>query len=175
MEQITDLYSVAIDTPIGKLMAVATESGLSALEFIDENKSLSNFLKSKYRILDSGNSITDQTKKELQEYFEKKRITFSIPLDFIGTNFQKAVWKSLLQIKFGKTSSYEEQARLLGNPLAIRAMAHANGLNKIAIIVPCHRVIGKNGSMTGYAGGIWRKEWLLDHEGSVRRTLKLAF
>ena len=175
MKSPIDLCSQKIETPLGIMTIIASDSGLSFLEFSQDNPSEFEeaLPANSYRILDKENEITKLTKIQLQEYFDRKRTCFDIPLDFIGTDFQKKVWESLLQIEFGKLSSYEDQSKMIGNPLAIRAMAHANGQNKIAIVVPCHRVIGKDGSMTGYAGGIWRKEWLLDHEGSVKKSLKL--
>lgn len=105
----------------------------------------------------------------MEEYFEGKRTDFDIPLDLIGSEFQIGVWEQLLRIPYGKTRSYKEQAEALGKPLAIRAVANANGLNKISILIPCHRVIGSDGSLTGYGGGLWRKEKLLQLEGAPIR------
>lgn len=102
--------------------------------------------------------------KELKEYFIGKRKEFSVPLVTPGTDFQKSVWKVLQEIPYGKTRSYKEQAIAIGNLKAIRAVATANGDNRIAILVPCHRVIGSDGQMTGYGGGIWRKQWMIQME-----------
>lgn len=105
-----------------------------------------------------------QTARELDEYFEGKRESFYIPLLMVGTDFQKSVWKALLQIPYGKTSTYKKQAKMIENEKAIRAVANANSLNAISIIVPCHRIIGSDGSLTGYAGGLELKQRLLDIE-----------
>jgi AraC family transcriptional regulator of adaptative response/methylated-DNA-[protein]-cysteine methyltransferase len=102
--------------------------------------------------------------KELDEYFNGTRKEFTVRLDAPGTPFQKAVWECLLKIPYGETRSYKMQAILLGRPLAVRAVASANGCNRISIVIPCHRVIGENGDLTGYGGGLVRKKWLLEHE-----------
>jgi AraC family transcriptional regulator of adaptative response/methylated-DNA-[protein]-cysteine methyltransferase len=101
---------------------------------------------------------------QLTEYFKGERREFDIPLDLFGTEFQKTVWLSLLQVPYGHTISYGEQAKLIERPTAVRAVANANGQNRVAIILPCHRVIGSNGALTGYGGGLWRKEKLLELE-----------
>ncbi len=101
---------------------------------------------------------------QLDEYFQKKRTTFNLKLNPQGTDFQKEVWKALQQIPYAKTRSYLKQSEAMGNVKAIRAVASANGKNPIWIVIPCHRVIGSDGSLTGYAGGLWRKRWLLEHE-----------
>ncbi|CAA0159523.1 Methylated-DNA--protein-cysteine methyltransferase [Tenacibaculum maritimum] len=106
---------------------------------------------------------------QLDEYFKGKRIQFNLKLNPQGTSFQQRVWKELLNIPYNKTKSYLEQAKSLGDIKAIRAVASANGKNPIWIILPCHRVIGSDGSLTGYAGGIWRKKWLLAHENPVKQ------
>ena len=103
-------------------------------------------------------------RKQLDEYFSGNRKEFNIPLVTPGTDFQKAVWKELLEIPYGTTRSYQEQADALNRPDSVRAVANANGMNRISIIIPCHRVIGSDGSLTGYGGGLKRKKWLLDHE-----------
>jgi len=101
---------------------------------------------------------------QLDEYFKRQRQTFDLPLELPGTAFQQQVWRQLLTIPYGQTASYLEIAQAIGNPQAVRAVGAANGRNPISIIVPCHRVIGANGQLTGYGGGLWRKEWLLAHE-----------
>jgi AraC family transcriptional regulator of adaptative response/methylated-DNA-[protein]-cysteine methyltransferase len=106
----------------------------------------------------------DTLREQMDEYFKGERRNFDIPLDLVGTEFQKQVWISLLQIPYGCTTTYAKQAELLGKPSAVRAVANANGKNKISIILPCHRVIGTNGSLTGYGGGIERKKKLLEFE-----------
>ena len=105
----------------------------------------------------------------MAEYFNGKRIKFSILLNPKGTPFQKSVWKELITIPFGKTTSYLSQSNSLEKPKAIRAIASANGKNPICIVIPCHRVIGSDGSLTGYAAGVWRKKWLLDHENPLKQ------
>lgn len=105
--------------------------------------------------------------KQLDEYFTGERKNFDLPLKQAGTPFQQQVWENLLQIEFGKTISYNQLSIQMNNPLAIRAIASANGKNNLWIVVPCHRVIGSDGSLTGYAGGLWRKQWLLEHEVRV--------
>lgn len=106
----------------------------------------------------------DALKRQLAEYFKGERREFDISLDLVGTEFQKMVWLSLLQVPYGHTISYAEQAKLIGRPTAVRAVANTNGQNRVAIILPCHRVIGSNGTLTGYGGGLWRKEKLLELE-----------
>ncbi len=106
---------------------------------------------------------------QLKEYFEGQRAVFDLKLNPSGTDFQKKVWEELLKIPFGKTATYLDMAKRLGDPKCIRAAATANGKNPLWIIVPCHRVIGSDGSLTGYAGGLWRKKWLLDHENPVKQ------
>lgn len=107
--------------------------------------------------------------QQLEEYFNKKRKVFNLKLNPEGTDFQKRVWQALLEIPYGKTLSYLELSKQLGDAKAIRAVAAANGKNPLWIIVPCHRVIGSDGSLTGYAGGLWRKQWLLEHENDVQQ------
>jgi methylated-DNA-[protein]-cysteine S-methyltransferase len=118
-------------------------------------------------------TVIEQCILELDEYFHRGRKFFTVELNPMGTAFQKKVWTELINIPFGKTISYEALAILLGDVKAIRAVGLANGQNPIGIIVPCHRVIGKNGDLTGYAGGLENKEWLLYHEGSIMRQLTL--
>ena len=109
--------------------------------------------------------------KQLQEYFSGTRQTFQLQLNLKGTDFQKSVWRELLNIPYGKTISYLELSRRLGDVKAIRAVAAANGQNPFWIVVPCHRVIGSDGSLTGYAGGLWRKKWLLEHESPYKQQV----
>jgi len=102
--------------------------------------------------------------RQLEEYFSGKRRRFDLALDLQGTEFEKKVWRQLLRIPYGQTASYQETAQAIGRPKAVRAVGAANGKNLVAIIVPCHRVIGRDGRLVGYGGGLWRKKWLLDHE-----------
>ena len=152
---ITDYYN----SPIGTIRIQYSDIGLSALTF---EKSESN-PSGKFPEL-------DECRKQLDEYFAGKRREFNIPLDLNGTDFQKSVWNELLKIRFGQTISYSLLARKLGNLKAIRAVANANAKNPVSIIVPCHRVTGTGGNLTGYAGGLWRKKWLLDHEKQLYQT-----
>lgn len=155
-------------TPIGAMIACASEEGLCLLEFTDRRMLETEFKDLQKRLnavlLPGEHKILSQTKDELQEYFEGTRTSFTVPLNYPGTEFQKTVWEELLKIPIGSTKSYRDQAIACGNIRAIRAVASANGMNRIAIIIPCHRVIGSDGSLTGYAGGLERKRWLLDHE-----------
>ena len=113
--------------------------------------------------------LFDDVVTQLNEYFQGNRTDFQFKMNPIGTDFQKKVWEELLKIPFGKTVSYQEVTNNLGDPKAIRAVANANSKNPLWIVIPCHRVIGSDGSLTGYAGGLWRKKWLLDHENPVKQ------
>lgn len=162
------IFKQNIETPIGTLVACATEENLCLLQFSD-NKKLDAILKNISRhlqmeIVEKENALLKKLEIQLQEYFNGKRTIFSIPMSPIGTDFQKSVWKVLQDVPYGKTISYQEQSILLHNPKAIRAVANANGQNKIVILLPCHRIIGTNGSLTGYSAGIWRKQKLLELE-----------
>lgn len=165
------LTSSPINTPLGDMLALFSEHGLCLLEFTDYTR-----LPAAIRAVEQalGRTAVAQTtapsrrlQSELDEYFARRRTRFSIPLDFIGTPFQKSVWQALLAVPYGTTRSYREQAVQCGKPTAIRAVAAANGRNKIAILVPCHRIIGSDGSLTGYAGGLARKQALLTLEQAV--------
>lgn len=165
---IVSLYTIQIRTPIGEMQACATDRGLCLLEFM-ERKNLAAELEQlqklmKVELTQAAHPCLEQAQREMDEYFAGTRKQFGVPLHTPGTEFQQNVWQALLQIPYGVTRTYKEQALILGNLPAIRAVAHANGMNRIAIIIPCHRVIGHNGNLTGYAGGIWRKKWLLEHE-----------
>lgn len=157
-----------MNTPLGPMFVGATLKGLSILEFSDRRMLETEFRDLQVRlnaiILRGENDLTKKTKKELLEYFNGTRTEFSIPIDAPGTDFQKNVWKALQTIPYAGTRSYQEQAEFLGKPNAVRAVANANGCNRIAIVIPCHRVIGKDGSLTGYGGGLERKKWLLKFE-----------
>ncbi len=157
-----------IETPIGPLVAAATSRGLCLLEFTDRRRLEVQFarLRKQFKcaIVPGRNDHLEQVKKELTEYFSGRRRSFSVPLVVAGSPFEKKVWEALLTIPHGKTVSYEEIARLIGSPNASRAVGRANGFNRIAILIPCHRVINKNGELGGYGGGLWRKKKLLELE-----------
>jgi AraC family transcriptional regulator of adaptative response/methylated-DNA-[protein]-cysteine methyltransferase len=169
IEKIIDLKR--IETMLGTMIACADENGICLLEFSDrkalptELKSISKDLNA--NIVQGENPHFITLEKELSEYFEGRRTTFTVPLSPVGTPFQKQVWDILQAIPYGTTRSYQDQADILGNPKSVRAVANANGFNKISIIIPCHRVIGSNGQLTGYGGGIWRKQKLLELEKAI--------
>lgn len=160
-----------LTTPLGPMYVCASDKGICLLEFTDrkmletEFRDLQKQLSA--QILMGENTHIKQVKKELQEYFDRKRKKFEVALDTPGTDFQKAVWQALQNIPFGTTSTYEQQAIQLNKPKAVRAVGRANGLNRISIVLPCHRIIGKNGKLTGYGGGIERKKWLIDFEQKI--------
>ena len=162
------LNIVRFTTPIGPMFACAGSKGICLLEFTDRRMLETEFKDLCKRlnavILPGENPHLDQVQAEIQEYFLGKRKIFTVPLHAPGTEFQKSVWKILQEIPYGETRSYKQQAITLGNPNAIRAVASANGHNRISIIIPCHRVIGSDGSLTGYGGGLHRKKWLIDFE-----------
>ena len=157
-----------INTPIGEMLAISDQHALHLLEFFDR-KGLPVELKKLQKaahssIVFSPNRINDRVEKALYEYFSGQSCQFDIPLAKIKGGFAPLVWQALRQIPAGDTRSYSDLARAINRPTAMRAVARANGENQIAIIIPCHRVIGADGSLTGYAGGLWRKDWLLRHE-----------
>lgn len=146
-------------SPIGTIRIETTDAGIKGLYFENETPSQPTSQQ-----IDMESHITQQ----LDEYFSRKRTMFDLELDLQGTDFQKKVWMELLKIPYGKTISYKELSLRLGNLKAIRAAGAANGANPVSIIVPCHRVIGSDGSLTGYAGGLWRKKWLLELESGSK-------
>lgn len=160
-----------IETPLGTMFACAVDEGICLLEFTDRKNmekqfiSLSKALNAE--IVQGDNRHFKQLEEELKEYFEGRRQRFDVPLYISGTEFQEKVWQLLREIPMGETRTYRQQSEFLGNPKAIRAVGTANGINKIAILIPCHRVIGSNGDLVGYAGGIWRKQKLLELEGAI--------
>jgi AraC family transcriptional regulator, regulatory protein of adaptative response / methylated-DNA-[protein]-cysteine methyltransferase len=162
------ITTTTIETELGTMIAGAVDEGICLLEFSDrkmlntEYKDLTKHFKT--TIQEGENKHFGLLRKQLKEYFAGKRKEFSVPLAAPGSTFQQAVWKELMNIPYGSTRSYLEQSIALGKPESIRAVANANGMNRISIIIPCHRVIGSDGSLTGYGGGLKRKRWLLDHE-----------
>ncbi|HPM09483.1 MAG TPA: methylated-DNA--[protein]-cysteine S-methyltransferase, partial [Paludibacter sp.] len=161
----TILNITYVDTDLGLMIACASKKGICMFEFADQEHielQISRISKAfKVTLLEGENPHFDTLRQQLKEYFKGERKEFNIPLDLVGTDFQKKVWKSLIEIPYGSTISYGEQAKLIGKPKAVRAVANANAKNKVSIILPCHRVIGADGKLTGYGGGLWRKEKLL--------------
>jgi len=157
---------LCIDSPLGNILAGAAEQGICLLEFREQNNlDMSSTSRQLNANIEEGDSVHFASLiKQLNEYFEGRRKIFDVPLLMLGTAFQQEVWQQLLTIPYGSTRSYKEQSMTLNKVDAIRAVAGANGANRIAILIPCHRVIGGDGSLTGYAGGLWRKKWLLDLE-----------
>jgi len=159
---------IRIETPLGTMLAGGVADGICLLEFSDrrmletELKQIAKYFNA--TLIQGENKHFNLLRTELKEYFEKKLKNFSVPLCAPGTEFQKAVWKTMQKIPYGTTWSYKQEAEKLGRPKSVRAVANANGQNRISIIIPCHRVIGSNGTLTGYGGGLWRKKWLLEHE-----------
>lgn len=150
-----------IKTPLGIAKIVGNENGVSEISVLDEGEVSTEIP-----------MVLQDAVSQLNDYFEGKRIDFDFKLNPKGTEFQQKVWKALLEIPYGKTRTYLEQSKILGDVKAIRAVASANGKNPLWIVVPCHRVIGTDGSLTGYAGGLWRKKWLLEHENpSTQQSL----
>jgi methylated-DNA-[protein]-cysteine S-methyltransferase len=150
-----------IESPVGKLKLVASEKGLVAILWENDNP---RRVRLNELVADNKHPVLTETERQLDEYFAGKRKTFSVPLDMRGTRFQKDVWEVLLAIPFGETRSYGQLAKQLGNPRATRAVGAANGRNPLSIIVPCHRVIGSSGKLTGFAGGLDTKAKLLSLE-----------
>lgn len=153
------LYLGYFQCPLGIVEIEATKKALVSVKIFSAD-SLMNHDEIKE------NAIIKKAKKQLEEYFTHKRKEFDIPLDFIGSEFQQKVWNEVAKIPFGKTITYGKLAVAMGSKKYTRAVGNANGKNPIWIIVPCHRVIGNQGELTGYAGGLWRKQWLLEHEST---------
>lgn len=169
-----------IDTPLGPMVAGVTETALCLLEFKDrpmlplQKERLARQLDSELVAIAADAAPGDMLRRvqqQLRAYFSGTSLTFDLPLHFSGTAFQQKVWRELIRIPAGETRSYAAQAIAIGKPEAVRAVARANGDNKMAIVVPCHRVIGSDGSLTGYGGGLRRKRWLLSHEQWRHGTL----
>jgi len=156
------MKTVNIQTPLGIAVINGDEQGISEISILDGEAGVSDKIPEELQGCIS----------QLQEYFEGKRLFFDFKLNPQGTDFQKRVWSELREIPFGKTLSYLDLSKRIGDVKAIRAVASANGRNPLWIVIPCHRVIGTDGSLTGYAGGLWRKKWLLEHESpSIQQTL----
>jgi methylated-DNA-[protein]-cysteine S-methyltransferase len=155
------METATIESPLGTVKITGDENGISTISIVTDNLIT--------------RTIPDQLQEcvsQLREYFDGKRTHFKCKLNPQGTEFQQKVWRELLEIPFGTTISYLELSKKIGDVKAIRAVASANGKNPLWIVIPCHRVIGTDGSLTGYAGGLWRKKWLLEHENpSIQQSL----
>ncbi len=150
------LYEAHYSSPIGLIRVTGTAEAITAVQFVEHRPAPA-----------PSHPLVEEAVQQLAAYFAGTRKTFDLNLHLAGTEFQLRVWRTLCNIPYGKTASYQEIADAIGAPAAVRAVGAANGRNPLAIIVPCHRVIGSNGRLTGYGGGLWRKEWLLHHEGAL--------
>ena len=151
------LHQLDYVSPIGLIEIIGTEEAVYSILFAERDQPVKLI----------GEETPESLKlclQELDEYFKGERFEFTFPYAYEGTDFQKTVWHALKEIPYAKTGSYKDIAATIGNEKAIRAVGSANGKNKLSIVIPCHRIIGSNGKLTGYAGGLWRKEWLLEHE-----------
>lgn len=148
-------------SPIGSISVATNDNGILSISFLDNDESFAPEYHS---------GIVEMVLRQLDEYFSGTRTTFDLPLAPDGTEFEQRVWKELLSVKFGETASYLDIAKKLNSTGAIRAVGRANGANPIAIIIPCHRIVGSDGTLTGYSGGLRRKRWLLDHEARIAGT-----
>ncbi len=157
-----EIFFDSLETPLGVLCVEAGNGAIRAISF--SSPSFGAPKKS---------SITDSAIEQLRAYFGGELQHFSLPIAPEGTNFERNVWDALIKVPYASTCSYSDIANTLHNPKAIRAVGRANGLNPIAIVIPCHRIIGSEGSLTGYAGGLWRKRWLLDHEARIAGKILL--
>jgi AraC family transcriptional regulator of adaptative response/methylated-DNA-[protein]-cysteine methyltransferase len=171
----THLTGRWLETPLGPMLAVVSDAGLVMLEFVDR-RALESELAEMRRAFGSGivpgdHALLDTAGRQLDEYFAGTRSEFDLPLDPRGSQFELRVWEALRQIPYGETTSYVAVARAIGSPASSRAIGRANGRNKIAIVIPCHRVIRSDGALCGYGGGLWRKEWLIAYERERRPAL----
>ena len=156
-----------IQTPLGSISIYANDKAINAVLFVKDGEVINE--------KESQHPLIQKCVLQLNEYFAGTRRVFDLPLQQDGSMFQQSVWQQLLKIDFGKTISYMELSKRIGDVKAIRAVGTTNGKNQIAIIVPCHRVIGSDGSLTGYAGELWRKKWLLEHEGKFANGVQTLF
>ncbi|CAM3939933.1 methylated-DNA--[protein]-cysteine S-methyltransferase [Mesobacillus zeae] len=161
----TKIYKLDYESPIGVIEIIGTDKVIISIMFSEENKK-GNLLHAETPL------VLVECYNQLDEYFKGDRHEFTFSYQFEGTDFQKTVWEALKEIPYGETGSYKDIAVSIGNEKAIRAVGSANGKNKLSIVIPCHRVISSNGKLTGYAGGLWRKEWLLQHEKSCNKEHK---
>ena len=163
-----EYYQAVLDTPLGPMLAIGDEKALYLLEFVDRRgleREIARLSKKTQSAITPGSSPPILSiEKELSAYFKGKLTEFTTPLFYFDSSFQKKVWEELKKIPFGQTRSYSDLAQMIGQPTARRAVARANSSNQLAIIIPCHRVINANGQLGGYAGGLSRKQRLLEHE-----------
>ena len=166
--------TLRIATPLGPMVAAATDEGVCLLEFGDRRMLTTQFLRLRQRLVcvfaPGRNDHLGRLEDELTRYFAGTLKSFTVPLVTPGTDFQRAVWDQLERLPYGETRSYEAIARAVGRPAAVRAVGRANGDNRVAIVIPCHRVVRADGSLCGYGGGLWRKRWLLEHERGAGRN-----
>jgi AraC family transcriptional regulator of adaptative response/methylated-DNA-[protein]-cysteine methyltransferase len=164
-----DCLRVALlDTPMGPMLAAVSNTAVCQLEFADRRGLEKSYAEMRRRfalpVVPGANAVMNQLKTELDEYFQGQRREFTVPLALHGTKFQESTWRALQRVPYGQTASYEAIARSIKSPTAVRAVARANGTNRLYPLVPCHRVIAKDGSLSGYGGGVWRKRLLLEME-----------
>jgi len=177
-ENVNCLIAKWIDTPLGAMLALGNSDGIHLLEFVDRQilkSEISELRKLTGSVVIPGsNPYLEKLADEMKSYFAGESLKFTVPIIMIGSPFEKSVWKLLGTIPPGQTWSYAEMARKIGRPTAARAVGRANGMNHLALIIPCHRVIRADGTLCGYGGGIWRKKWLLEHERRIMRTSRGA-
>ena len=161
-------------SPLGTLTIKASEDAITEISFLNSNKG-DKVNEAEIEFISSQSSVINNCIKQLDEYFSGERKVFDLALTHTGTVFQKEVWKELMNIPYGKNISYLLLSRRIENVKAIRAVGTANGNNKICIVVPCHRVIGSDGTLVGYSGDLWRKKWLLDHEAKFAHGVQELF
>ncbi|MEH7076445.1 methylated-DNA--[protein]-cysteine S-methyltransferase [Neobacillus drentensis] len=157
----SNLQKLDYQSPIGVLEIVGTDEAICSILFSEQEKA-------QHFRNNETSEVLVECYSQLDEYFKGTRQHFTFPYIFEGTPFQKSVWNALTNIPYAETGSYKDIAVSIGNEKAIRAVGSANGRNKLTIVIPCHRIIGSNGKLTGYAGGLWRKEWLLKHETAFK-------
>lgn len=170
MNKITAFYP----SPIGTILIECTDDLITALLFEKENDKL----QSKGVVIKEPppqHTLLNKCLLQLHEYFKGSRKEFHLPVQQNGTAFQQKIWTALMQIPYGKTISYLELSKRTGDAKAIRAVGTTNGKNQLSIVVPCHRIIGSNGTLTGYGGGLWRKQWLLEHEAKFEHGVQMLF
>ncbi|GAA0363792.1 methylated-DNA--[protein]-cysteine S-methyltransferase [Bacillus horti] len=158
----TTTYKLDYESPIGVLEIIGTQDAITSIMFTDDDKKVNLTNAETPKVL-------TECYNQLDEYFKGTRREFTFPYEFKGTDFQRTVWQALRKVPYAKTGTYMGLAANIGNEKAIRAVGNANGKNKLSIVIPCHRIIGSNGKLTGYAGGLWRKEWLLQHEMNFKK------